>query len=208
MAGEKIGQLNFAIREALPAMRDVAQGNPHASVEVKVLEFSSGARWLSASPIPLDDFSWSDVSAEGITDMGEALSMMAKELAIDNMPTRSLPPVVVLVTDGQPTDNFQKGLDELMAERWGQKSVRVGIAIGADADLDVLQKFIGTTEFKPLRAVNAPDLTMYIRWVSTQVLTSASSPASQAPSDFNAEPTPMDMLPPAPVPVDGAPGVW
>jgi uncharacterized protein YegL len=175
---------------------------------VKVLTFSSGAQWITPAPVPLDNFSWTDVVAEGITDMGEALKMMAAELSIENMPSRSLPPVIVLVTDGQPTDDFQSGLDALMAERWGQKSIRIGIAVGTDADLETIEKFIGNSEIKPLQTNNSADLVNYIRWVSTQVLKAASSPASQAPDSYSDAPKPSDMLPPAPLPVDGAPQVW
>ena len=63
---------------------------------------------------------------------------------------------------------------------WGKKAVRIAIAIGEDADHEVLQKFIGHAELKPLQANNAEQLVNSIRWVSTAVLKSASSPASQA----------------------------
>ena len=88
-------------------------------------------------------------------------------------------PSLWLISDGQPTDSFEKGLTELMDQPWGTKAVRIAIAIGADAEHDVLQKFIGHPEFKPLQANNAETLVRYIRWASTEVLKSASSPASQ-----------------------------
>lgn len=66
-----------------------------------------------------------------------------------------------------------------MDKPWGKKSVRISIGIGQDADLEVLQKFIGHNEIKPLLAHNAEDLVNYIRWASTVVLQAASSPASQ-----------------------------
>ena len=36
---------------------------------------------------------------------------------------------------------------------WGKKAVRVAIAIGEDADHEVLQKFIGHPELKPCRQI-------------------------------------------------------
>jgi len=96
------------------------------------------------------------------------------------MTDRALPPVLVLISDGQPTDSFEKGLQKLMDEPWGKKAVRIAIAIGQDADHSVLQKFIGHSEIKPLQANNPEALVNYIKWVSTAVLKSASSPASQA----------------------------
>ncbi|MFW6116826.1 MAG: vWA domain-containing protein, partial [bacterium] len=131
-------------------------------------------------PTPVADFKWADLTAGGVTDMGRALSMVAEQLKIPPMTERALPPVLVLVSDGQPTDDFEGGLEELMDQPWGKKAVRVAIAIGEDADLDVLQKFIGHPEMKPLVAKNAESLVKYIKWASTAVLESASSPPSQA----------------------------
>lgn len=96
------------------------------------------------------------------------------------MTERALPPVLVLISDGQPTDDFERGLEALMDQPWGKKAVRIAIAIGEDADHEVLQKFIGHPELKPLQANNSESLVNYIKWVSTAVLKSASSPASQA----------------------------
>jgi uncharacterized protein YegL len=95
------------------------------------------------------------------------------------MSDRALPPVLVLISDGQPTDDFGKGLDALLTEPWGKKAVRVAIAIGDDADLDVLRRFIAHPEIEPLQANNPEALVRHIRWVSTAVLQAASSPASQ-----------------------------
>jgi len=88
--------------------------------------------------------------------------------------------VLALISDGQPTDDFERGLQALMREPWGKKAVRVAIAIGEDADLDVLRQFIGHNELKPLQANNPEALVRQIKWVSTAVLQSASAPASQA----------------------------
>jgi uncharacterized protein YegL len=180
MSGSKIQSLNNAIKEAIPHMQSVADENPSAQVMVRAIRFSSGATWHIGSPTAVADFTWMDLDADGVTDMGKALSMVAEQLKIPPMTDRALPPVLVLISDGQPTDDFGSGLKELMAEPWGKKSVRIAIAIGQDADHDVLQKFIGHTEIKPLQANNPEALVKYIKWVSTAVVKSASSPTSQA----------------------------
>lgn len=179
MMGEKIKQLNFAIREAIDPMRDTASENPNAQVLVRVLTFSTGAQWHLATPTPVNDFKWSDVPAGGVTDMGKALIMLAEQLRVQTMGDKALRPVLVLISDGQPTDDFGSGLKILMAEQWAKKAVRLAIAVGKDADRDVLSKFIGTPEFQPLQANNAAALVNYIRWASTAVLKAASSPLSQ-----------------------------
>lgn len=196
----KIQALNMAIREAIPHMQKVASENPNAQVLVRAIKFSSGAQWHITQPTPVEDFRWADIQADGVTDMGKALSMVAEQLRIPPMTDRALPPVLVLISDGQPTDNFEKGLRELMDQPWGKKAVRVAIAIGADADHDVLQQFIGHPEIKPLQANNPEALVNYIKWVSTAVLKSASSPASQT---TGASPVTNVPIPVAPTATNG-----
>jgi uncharacterized protein YegL len=182
MAGDKIQTLNNAIKEAAPLMRDVANDNPNAELLVRALKFSSGAQWHLASPVPVDDFRWgqNELKADGFTDMGHGLTMVAEQLRVPPMSDRALPPVLVLISDGQPTDDFESGLRALMNEPWGKKAVKVSIAVGEDADRTVLQKFMGNTEVKPLEANSPERLVKMIKWVSTVVLKEASSPASQS----------------------------
>lgn len=177
--GGKIQQLNYAIRSAIPHMQEVARGNPNANVLVRAIKFASGAQWHISTPTEIEDFRWTDIQAEqGLTSMGEALGLLAEQMKMPPMEARGLPPVFVLISDGQPTDDFNAGLSALMAEGWGKKAVRLGIAIGSDANLDVLERFIGHPEIRPLQANNAETLTNYIKWASTAVLKSASQPAS------------------------------
>ena len=195
MTGGKIQALNHAIREAVPHMREVAHGNPNADVLVRAIKFSAGAQWHVSQPTNVDEFEWTDLSVSGMTDMGRALSLVTEVLRTPPMQERALPPVLVLISDGQPTDDFEGGLRVLMAEPWGKKAVRLAIAIGEDADTGVLQRFIGHSEIQPLVANNAEDLVKYIRWASTAVLQAASAPASQtsdAPPGVNVP------LPPSP----------
>jgi uncharacterized protein YegL len=195
----KIQALNNAVREAIPHMQRVADENPNAQVLVRSLRFASGAQWHLGQPTPVGDFKWDDLKAGGTTDMGKALKLVAEELKIPPMSDRALPPVLVLISDGQPTDDFGKGLDALLGEPWGKKAVRVAIAIGDDADLEVLRRFIAHPEIEPLQANNPEALVRHIRWVSTAVLQAASSPASQTATQQSAP------LPPAPVPAPAAP---
>lgn len=179
MYGEKMQELNNAVREALPDMQKAAAENPNAEVKVRVVKFSSGASWQVANPVPVEQFRWEDLEANGVTDMGKALKIVAEQLDSKIMPQRALPPVLVLLSDGMPTDDVRAGLRDLMAQPWGKKAVRLAIAIGGDAEKSVLQRFIGHPELEPLQANNAESLVRFIKWVSTAVLKAASSPASQ-----------------------------
>jgi len=175
----KIQTLNTAIREAIPLMQKEANENPNAQVLVRALKFSDGAQWHIGQPTPVDIFKWPDLTADGVTDMGKALSMVAEQLKMPPMTDRALPPVLVLISDGQPTDDFSSGLRQLMELPWGKKAVRIAIAVGGDADRETLQKFIGHSEIQPLQADSPDALIKRIKWVSTVVLKAASSPVSQ-----------------------------
>jgi uncharacterized protein YegL len=173
----KIQALNAAITEALPVMKEEAARNPEADLLVRALVFSTGARWVN-DPTPVSSFRWNDVRAEGDTQLGSALRLVTAALQMPPMPERALPPVLVLVSDGRPTDrDYRQSLDELLALPWGQRAIRIAIAIGRDADYDVLQEFIGNDSGRsPLLANSPEDLADLIRWSSTVVVKQASQP--------------------------------
>jgi uncharacterized protein YegL len=173
----KMASLNYAASEAVAPMRKVAGENPNAEVFVRVLQFSTGASWVVETPTPVQYFQWPTLCASpgGMTDLGRALTMLARELRTDTMPGRALPPVLVLLTDGYPTDDFAAGLDALMQQPWGAKAMRIGVKIGADGPDDVLRSFIGNSQLPLLSARNADELLRHIQWASTSVLAVASS---------------------------------
>lgn len=197
----KIQALNNAIREAIPHMRKVAEDNPNAQVLVRAVKFSNGAQWHISQPTPVADFAWQDLPAEGETDMGKALALVAEQLKMPPMSNRALPPVLVLISDGQPTDDFEAGLKALLDEPWGKKAVRIAIAIGQDADNEVLQKYIGHPEMKPLAANSPEALVKHIKWASTAVLKSASSPAAGGTDHPEAGPASAGTPAGVPVPI-------
>jgi uncharacterized protein YegL len=195
----KIQALNHAIREVIPHMRKEADENPNASIYVRAIAFSTQARWHIERPTPVDEFRWTDVKAGGETAMGHALRLATAEMKVLGKSGRLLPPVLVMVTDGKPTDDFDGGLRELMADPLGCKAVRLAIAIGDDADIERLQAFIGDPKVRPLEAHNAEALVTYFKYVSTVVLRAVSSPASQVTVTGSA---PGSSVPiPAPPPV-------
>jgi uncharacterized protein YegL len=196
MEGEKIQTLNYAIRQTIPDMRKEADNNPNARVMARALKFSDGAQWHIANATPIEDFEWDDLRAGGVTSMGAALDMVAAELKAFPADTKRLPPVLVLLTDGQPTDDYKKGLDALFSTPWGKKAVRIAIAIGKDADTDVLEQFTGNRELV-LEAKNPQLLIRFIKWASTVVKTvSAPKPSDDGNSvsgvDLNTVPAVSD----------------
>lgn len=170
----KIQSLNFAIRETIPQLQSAARDNPNVELLVRVITFSSGARWHVAAPTPVAEMRWTDLEARGHTDMGGALGLAAEGLRVPPMPERAVSPVLVLVTDGHHTDDFDTGLAALMAERWGREAVRIAIAIGRDVSHHALRAFIGADGIEPLEANNQAALVQQIRWASRSGVESAS----------------------------------
>jgi uncharacterized protein YegL len=175
----KIEALNNAIREVIPAMRKAAEGNPEVQFFVRAIRFSTGASWHIAEPALLADFKWVDLVAEGETDMGQAFNLLAEDLR--NLPpnARLLPPQIVLISDGKPTDDWRANLGALLDLPWGSRAVRQAIAIGHDADHETLRKFINHPERPVIRADNAEQLVRYFRYVSTSV--AATQPGRNLP---------------------------
>ena len=176
MAGDRIGAVNHAIQECIEPMREEAAGNPNAQLYIHTLKFASGASWVTAEPVPIEEFAWEDVEANGITDMGKAFELLAGQLSMPPMPARALPPVIVLLTDGNPTDDWKRPLEKLLKMPWGKKAVKVAIAIGKDAERSVLEAFTGNSE-AVLDAGNPEVLTHFIKWAST-VASAVSNPTS------------------------------
>lgn len=213
LAHGKIAALNAAIREAIPKMQSIAKENVHAQIWIRAVKFADKAEWHVGTPVKIEDFTWTDLTADGLTAMGGALELAAEQLKVSVMSERGLPPVLVLVSDGEPTDDFRAGLRKLLDEPWGRKSVRVAIAVGEQANLKVLEDFIASPEIKPLVAKDADQLHGYIKWASTVVLQAAASPPSEKRTETTEEKEVNVPIPAAPVvepaePLGSAAFVW
>lgn len=173
-ADGKIQALNVAIRESIPQLQAAARDNPNVEVLVRAVVFANGARWHLEQPTPVAQLRWEDAVAGGHTDMGAAFRLAAEALAVPPMPERAVSPVLVLVTDGHHTDDFDGGLAALMAQRWGREAVRMAVAIGRDVNAAALQAYIGNDELRPVTANNPEALMQKIRWVSRSGVESAS----------------------------------
>jgi uncharacterized protein YegL len=98
-------------------------------------------------------------------------------------------PVLALVTDGLPTDDFQAGLDHLLSRPWGRQALRIVVAIGEDSASneaqEIFRAFMANDALRPFHANNPEALAEQIRWVSTAVLQSVSSPAGPTPDPIS-----------------------
>ena len=198
----KIQALNNAVREAVPHLRDAARQNPAAQLLVRAVTFSDDAQWHIAEPTPIDTFRWRDITqVGGVTNLGAALTLVARDF--EQLSGRGLPPVLVLITDGFATDDAEGGLRKLEATAWGRKAVRVGIALGRDADRGLLARFMGGQDRIPLEATHPEALAQAIRWASTVAVGESSQVIRTDASPLDAESEPI-----RPRPVVEASDVW
>ena len=149
MAGNKIGAVNDAVENVLPMLDEISASNPDAEIKVAALEFSSGCNWLYDEPKLASEFVWQDVTASGLTSLGAACQELNTKLSRNGFmqtPSGSFAPAIILLSDGGPTDDFYGGLSKLKANNWFKNAIKIAIAIGDDADKDVLTQFTGTNE--------------------------------------------------------------
>jgi uncharacterized protein YegL len=149
MIGNKIGAVNDAIVNVLPMLDEISASNPDAEIRVAALEFSTGTNWLYSEPKLASDFIWQDVRAEGLTSLGAACVELNTKLSRNGFmqsASGSFAPAIILLSDGAPTDDFDKGIEALNNNNWFKAAIKIAIAIGDDADKDVLKRFTGTPE--------------------------------------------------------------
>lgn len=152
MSGDKIGSVNSAMEEAITVdLPDISTANDDAEIRVAIMQFSSGCSWITpaSGPIGIDDVIWNDLHATGLTDLGAACTELDKKLSRNEFlesQTGAYAPVILLFSDGGPTDNWEKGLDQLKKNNWFKHAIKIAIAIGEDADKAVLAAFTGTPE--------------------------------------------------------------
>jgi uncharacterized protein YegL len=181
-ADGKIQALNTALREALPHVVEVAQQNPHVEVLVRAIAFGTGARWHIGDPVRADAVEWQDLAAGGFTDLGAAIDLLAEALSSPALEQRGMPPAVLFISDGMPTDDYESALARLLALPWGRMAIRTAIAIGRDADRDMLRKLVSDDALELLSANNPEQLVRIVRWASVHLSKAASTLTPAHPS--------------------------
>lgn len=180
MMGSKITKVNEAIRGVLPELKDA--GGSDIDLKVACLKFSSGCEWMYPTPIASESFQWQELQADGVTDMGMAFEELNSKLsknAFLTAPSGSVAPVLFLMSDGEPTDDYVSGLNKLKNNNWYKYAIKVALAVGDDANKDVLKDFTGKIE-AVITVHNPEALKKWIRAVSvtSSKIGSQSQPAS------------------------------
>lgn len=189
MKGDKLESVNTTVREIIPDIRDIAAGNTDAQIKVAALDFSSGVDWMYPQPKLVEEFEWIDLEAGGLTSFGEACVELSNKLTIGeggfmSEAKGSFAPCIILLSDGQPTDNYKHGLEKLKGKKWFQKAIKIAIAIGNDVtDKGMLEEFTGNAE-AVLQVHTKDQLKKIIRFVSvtpSEVASKSSSVGVDAP---------------------------
>ncbi len=193
MAGEKIASVNVAVREVLPMISDLSSNNADAQIKIAAMEFSSGTEWMYPQPIESENFQWRDLEAGGLTAMGEACVELSSKLstkAFMSEASGSYAPAIILMSDGEATDDFKRGLEKLKGNNWFKAAIKVAIAIGQEAEnQDSLAAFTGNKE-AVLTVHNKEELKKIIRFVSvtaSQVASKSTSVGKEAPNNKQEE---------------------
>ena len=151
MCGSSIGTVNAAMEECIPMLKEVAQANDDAEIKVAIMQFSSGCSWITpaSGPVGLDDIIWNDLQAGGLTEFGTALIELDKKLSRNEFlksQTGAYAPVILLLSDGGPTDNWEVGLNKIKQNNWFKHAIKIAIDIESGSDRLVLAEFTGNPE--------------------------------------------------------------
>lgn len=167
MGGEKIRNLNDAVRDMLEVFRDTE--NSETEIWVAIITFGDQVK-LHQKLVSAGQIQWQDLSAGGSTPLGVALQM-AKAMIEDKdiVPSRAYRPTVVLVSDGQPTDDWENPLKGFISDGRSGKCDRMAMAIGAQADETVLGKFIEGTPNGLFYSENAKQMRDFFKFVTMSV---------------------------------------
>lgn len=174
MSGEKIRNLNDAVRDMLNTFRNTENGE--TEIHVAVITFGAEVK-LHQALASAGDIQWHDLSASGGTPLGVAFQM-AKAMIEDKdvLPKhRVFRPTVVLVSDGRPGDSWENPLRGFISDGRSAKCDRMAMAIGADADEVVLGKFIEGTKNPLFYAENAKQLRDVFKFITMSVTTRINS---------------------------------
>jgi len=152
MKGSKIENLNSAVKEMLSAFAE--EEKMETEIMVSIITFGEEVK-LHMPFTKASQISWQPINANGATPMGTALEM-AKAMIEDKQttPSRAYRPTIVLVSDGHPTGSYKQALENFISEGRSSKCFCIAMAIGSDADENMLNRFITNT---PMLAKDTPN---------------------------------------------------
>lgn len=151
-AGVPIGALNSTMENILSELEAMDKNNSYADIKVAVLTFSDEAKWLNKNlltPKEIKD-SFKQLEAKGLTSMGAAFKELKQKLSVSRGFMQNAAgftePVLFLLSDGEPTDDWEAALKELKENNWYKHAIRVAVGYGSQVNEKVLKKFTQNIE--------------------------------------------------------------
>jgi len=193
-SGSMSGEPIEAVKNGIHVLVSTLRQDPYAleTAYLSVVTFDSQARQL----VPLTDlasFQSPVVSAGGGTSLGAGLQLLAQ--CIDNEVAKTSEtqkgdwkPLVFIMTDGVPTDQWQTGLAEFKKRSTG---IIVACAAGSSADDTVLRQI--TNNVVALETADSSTIKAFFKWVSASIST-----GSQTVENSGKEVGGFQELPPPP----------
>ena len=190
MSGEPIESVKNGVQILVSTLRQ----DPYAleTAFLSVITFDSSARQV-APLTELSAFQVPTIAASGTTALGEALALLADRIDAEVSKTTAdakgdWKPLVFIMTDGSPTDDWQKGLEKLKKVRTG---IMVACAAGHGADTAILKQI--TESVVALDTADQSTIKAFFKWVSSSVST-----GSQKVDQGQKEVSGLGDLPPPP----------
>ena len=190
MSGEPIEAVKNGVQIMISSLRQ----NPQAieTAFLSVITFDSTAQQI----IPLTEiaaFQMVDIKATGVTALGEALKLVAQKIDTEVKKTTTevrgdWKPLVFIMTDGIPTDDWQSGLNEFKKAR---VAFTVACAAGSGADTNILKQI--TDNVVSLDTADSASIGKFFQWVTASIGVS-----STKVEDSGKEVTGLNELPPPP----------
>ena len=149
MVGEKIEAINKTMPEIISMIKDMADDYVDIETKIATLRFGGDASWETPLPVGLEEYKYQNISAGGEAVMGKAFFELASKLdkkAFLSTPVGVHIPIMILLSDGKPCDDYNAGLEALRNNKYFSLGIRIAFAIGKDANMDFLAEFTGNRE--------------------------------------------------------------
>lgn len=196
MEGEKIDTLNQCTREMIATFANVPPGG--VEIQVAVITFGRDEAMVH-TPFQLAQIlkekGWMDLTADGPTPFGSALSLGFSILEDrSNLPKTIYRPAVVVVSDGIPTDEWEQPLEQFITQGRSSKAQRFAVPIGTDVHLEPLLRFTGT-EDQVLQANSMEELRNHFSFITQTVSQRSGSVNPNMVPNQTPTPAPPSILP-------------
>ncbi len=164
----KIESLNSAIKQMLPDFAE--ESDNRVEIHVAVITFGNDKAELHLSLTPAKDVQWKQLCAQGRTPLGAALKLAKRVIEDDSViPGTAYRPALILISDGIPTDEWKTPLKELLMSNRASKADRFAMAIGADADMNILNAFLDNNGQPVFKADEGSKIRRFFQWVTMSV---------------------------------------